>query len=457
MSEVTPGIDLLSSILNTKSNQEFDKLNEDWFKSESSEHRLYKFIKKVLTKYSRLPTPEMCEKYGVMVSYPVGNMDSDAEEDFLVDYYTEIVNRRYTKTVASSLIQPDGLLDQFKHEIRNMLLTSDTFDDVDVVGKLHEMTTDLASKFGQNRHDQIAFTFEEEYEKFRKNQYENRFRSDDLGIMTPYEPINKVSGGWKAGEWILETGNVKAGKSWVWEYFIYYMNQFGGHPTCIASMEMPNQDARSTSGVFIRMMSLIGQLSPTLIRSGKLPDVSMDRIDKYVKKYRTETVFDNGKTAPMIFYDATKRRGLKAFERYQADNKFELSCIDSIYLAEMDDNQRYYKPLDQEKALVDARMDMIKKHGCIGFDSHQLVKTNTKETGVDSSTVAGAAAWTRNCDLAFAIRPEGDNKNLRRIEPIASRHGADFEAFVINFQLDPRPNFSVVQDYNAGGYDDGID
>ena len=461
MKDVTIGIDLLSSILKTKSNTAFDNTDEAWFIDDAVEHRLYRFITKFLNKWGRLPTHEVCEKYGVVVSYPVGDVENEGD-DFLVDYYTELVNKRYTTNVAKSLISKDGLLDQFKKKIHTTLINSDTFDEFDIVGELNKLTSDLSSKFENKRHDKIAFTFEEEYDKFRKNQFENRFRTDDLGILTPYDPINQASEGWKSGEWIIETGNVKEGKSWVWEYFIYYMNMFGEHPTCIASMEMPNQDARSTSGVFIRMMSLIGQLSPTLIRSGKLPDVSMDRIDKHVKKYRTETVYDNGKTAPMIFYDATKDRSLESFERYQADNKFELSCIDSVYLATAESKySRNFSKWDKESALVDARMDMINKHDCIGFDTHQLIKTNTKESGIDSSTVAGSAAWTRNCDLAFAIRPEGNDRHLRKIECIASRHGADFEDFIINFRLEPdkdfrysTPNFSQVIDYDSNGYDE---
>lgn len=443
MEEVTEGIDLMCSILRDKNIRHFKRLSVKWFETEPSEAALYIFINKFLERYSRLPAVESCYQRGLSTSEPVE----------ATDYYLDLVNNRFTYNVARKF--KDGL-DDVKRQLTNQLLNVDLDDTNNVQLFIKDFCNNTLRLFDSGRSDsKIRELTTDILPNFRENQFKNRFITHDLGILTPYDNINNAMGGFMPEEWCIITGNMKMGKSWTWVNFILHAWLHGNNPTLITSMEMDSMDEYSTSGLATRFIAMVGGIAPALIRTGRLPDISLDRIDENFKKYGDMTAFENKGLPPLYFLEDLKHKSLDIFAEEALSLGVTVTGIDAIYKAEPSTTDRYFRgDLEKEKQVCNDRLAMCKSLKTINIDTHQFKKDALRVDDVMADNVGGHVGWTQDPNYVYGIIPEGENNDLRKWVNIAGREGDKFEPFITNFKFSPKVDFSVVEGVDDNDYDD---
>lgn len=453
--EITEGIDVLSAIIRDKNYSKFLRLDIKWFNSEKEELRLYNFINKFYTRYSKFPDFETCKRYNVVTSTPI-----EPYEFYLDSLYTRYLYIQSKKFIKSH--------EEISNKIRDLILG--TCDPKELELCITQFCSDNLLAF-QNKKEEISVTtFSDELINFKYLQNRNKFSTSSYGILTPYDKINESTHGLKMSEWLLITGAAKRGKSFLWINFIYHAWLLSGNPTLISSLEMDSMDEFATTGIFPRLISMISGVNLSMIRSGKLPTNLLNIIDKTMKKYEDAYIFENKNIPPLYFLNGRKNKNLASFKTAIRDFNPVVVGIDSIYLAEPSDKGYYRNDLEREKRLVDERMELVQSTRTIGIDTHQLGKTAIKEKELDIDNIAGVAAWVRNPDLVIALESyhsnNKDDKNnhedKRYITRLAGRNSESYFRFPIHFKFKPSfdmseityDELSSIDDYKSDDDDD---
>lgn len=430
--EVSEGIDYLLCILRDKNIRDFNSINTDMFNHFPEEKRFYNFISKFYTRRSTFPTSEACAKYNFKTY--------DVLEP--ISFYYEQLYERFVLYKTKAFIKG---FDDINETLKSMILGDSDPKELELYIK--QFCTDQLLSFKNNKDDIVVNTFEEETDRFIKQQNLNIFNKGNLGILTPYDKINESSKGLKTSEWCLITGNAKMGKSFLWVYFIYYAWLRSGNPTLIGSLEMDSLDEYATTGIYARLISIISGINLSMIRDGKLATPALDVVKKSIKRYNDYYVFENKTMPPLYFLNGRKNKSLSSFKK--AIDYFNplVVGIDSVYLADPIENKFYKDRYEKEARVADDRMEMIQSTRTIGIDTHQLTKTAIKEKDLDIDNIAGVAGWVRNPDLVIALQPYEKDKEIDRskryITKLAGRNLEKDFKFPINFKF--KPSFDMTE------------
>lgn len=439
----TVGIELLCSILRDKNIRHFNRLNYDWF-IEDTEKELYSYIDKFLARYNNLPAIETVERSGRQICYPVESSD----------YYLDVINNRYTLLVAKRFTAG---IDNVKQQLTQQIMSGGGENSREVQEYIKKFCTDTLRMFDSGRRDSKVREFITEIlPDFRNKQLENRFRQHDLGVMTPYDEINDVMGGFMPEEWCLITGNMKMGKSWTWVNFILHAWLKGNNPTLITSMEMDSMDEYATSGMATRFIAMMSKIAPDLIRSGRLPNVTLDRIENSVKEYEKLKVFEGKGLPPLYFLEDLKNKNLGTFAEEALNLGVTVTGIDAIYKAQPRTERFFRGDLEIEKQVCNDRLAICKELKTINIDTHQFKKDALRVEDVMADNVGGHVGWTQDPNYVFGIIPEGEDGQFRKFKQIAGREGKYFDDFVTHFKFNPYVDFSSIKEYNGEMDTDGF-
>lgn len=449
--EITPGIELLCSIIIRENVNLFNRLDPMWFDDYPHEKKLYDFIKFYYGRnpQGRLPTYTVCEYYSTKYNLVLIRPINDPLD------YNKIVYDRY---MLNAMNKAGKAYAELNKKMQNTIRDGLHVDSIEEIKKeLTKFYRDQLTKLESGSSESLISTYEENYHNFVKRQTDNRFRSHELGAMTPYEPINKATNGIKAGEWFLYTGNMKMGKSYIWLNTVADMWIKQGLSTLITSMEMDALDDYGSSGTFARLMSIISGINPSLVRTGLLPDASLKLIDKKIKHYKDMSVYETGKLPPLYFFDGEKSKELSAIRQQINILQPQVVAIDSVYKAIPPDAKYMRDQWERERRVCEYRREMVRTTKTIGIDTHQFGKSAIRLDSDDvlADNVGGVVNWTQDPNYVIGLLPEGDKNDKRRFIHIAGRDGGRFDSFVTRFEFDPL-DFSVIEGYNAddGGIDD---
>lgn len=114
----------------------------------------------------------------------------------------------------------------------------------------------------------------------------NKSDSDITGLTTGFKDLDKMTSGWQKGDMVVIAARPSMGKTALAMNAVENaLLQGDGKPVLVFSMEMPAQS------LIMRMLSSIGKIDQTRVRTGKLEQGDWDKLQAAVIKLRDKPLF----------------------------------------------------------------------------------------------------------------------------------------------------------------------
>lgn len=114
----------------------------------------------------------------------------------------------------------------------------------------------------------------------------NKSESDITGLTTGFKDLDKMTSGWQKGDMVIIAARPSMGKTALAMNAVENALLYGdGKPVLVFSMEMPAES------LIMRMLSSIGKIDQTRVRSGKLEQGEWDKLSAAVIKLRDKPLF----------------------------------------------------------------------------------------------------------------------------------------------------------------------
>lgn len=403
-------IDLLNRLAIDNNIAFFRELDQGWFDDVQS-CALYANMSAHVRQYSVLPSREALVGSGYLLKETLPESAEYYADRVRVEYVRRkgnVIAARLRETCNS---QDHSQLVQLELELRSLLLTGRSLDDVQTFGQ--------AGTAALIRARQALYT-------------------DLVGFPTGWPILDQLTGGWQGGDLNVFVGRPSTGKSYVLLKSIY-ANWMAGNSIHFVTLEM------STIQMVTRMLAMMHGLNPDRFKDGLISNYQMGDMQAFVSTVDRDM-------PPFYFQMSETSKTISDIENAVERVNPSSVYIDASYL--LTPNSRGRRSRTEEKAEVleelknvAIRMD---KPFALTYQLNRNVKSNqksgTKDQGISLEDIGETDKVGQIATNVISISPPNDDpvsKRRRTLSVIKAREGK-LEKFMINYVFEPAPNFDFI-------------